>query len=99
MLEEILRRASLTVETAATLLRRLSTNPWIWGTDVTITVPVGATSATALHGLQHALNGAVVCGATDATVTVATDSPSADTVRVRLSATAAYPFTVKLRCF
>ncbi len=99
MLEDLLQRASLTAETAATLLRRLSTNPWLWGTTVTVTVPTGAAAATVLHGLGHALNGAVVCGQTDATVTVAADSPTDGSVRVRLSATVAYPFIVKLRCF
>lgn len=101
MLEDLLQRASLTVETAATLLRRLSANPWIWGTTVSVTVATGDTSATALHGLGHGLNGAIVCGQTDATRYVTTDLSTSDdgSVTVRLSAAAASPFTVKLRCF
>lgn len=100
MLEELLARASLTLETAATLLRRLSIDPWIYGTDRAATIPAGLTFVTIRHGLGRAMNGAVIVGCTDASVTASVDiSRDVEFVTVRISAVSPADFTVKLRCF
>jgi hypothetical protein len=102
MLEELLRKASLTVETAGALLRRLSANPWLYGTEVTVTIPAGETFASVRHGLGRGMNGAVVVGATSADVAVSVDLPGADaetTVTVRLAAVQGSDFVVKVRAY
>lgn len=98
MLEDLLRQASLTVATAASLLRRLSTATWLQGAELTVTVPAGETSAAALHGLGRSMNGAVVLGTTDASRTVSIDlSRDPLYVTVRLSSAAVADFQVKVR--
>jgi hypothetical protein len=100
MLEELLRRASLTLETAASLLRRLSTNPWLSGTEVTAVVPAGSAFVSVPHGLGRAMNGAAIVGSTDASLRASVDLSSSTTiVTVRLSAAAGSDFSVKLRVY
>lgn len=100
MLEELLARASLTLETAATLLRRLAASAWISSVDCPVTVPAGALFASARHGLGRSMNGAAVVGATDASVTVSVDlSADPEFVTVRISAVSPSDFTVKLRVY
>lgn len=99
VLDDLLARASLTVETAASLLRRLADTPWLASVPVTAVVPAGQTSVTVRHGLGRAMNGAVVVGASSA-ATISVDI-SADPVflTVRLSSAPLADFTVKLRAF
>lgn len=100
MLEELLARASLTVETAATLLRRLATNPWVSSADRTAVIPAGALFVTIRHGLGRVLTGAAVVGATDASVIVSVDlTPDVEFVTVRISAVHLSDFTIKLRVY
>lgn len=102
MLEDLLRQASLTVHTAANLLRRLSTNPWINSVEVTVVIPVGATSVTALHGLGRTLNGAVVVGASAATPGVVAQIPGTDAathVTILADAAPLADLTIKLRAY
>jgi hypothetical protein len=61
-LETLLQQASLTVHTAANLLRKLSTNPWINSVDLTVQYPAGVTSLSIPHGLGRTMNGAVIVG-------------------------------------
>lgn len=61
-LETLLQQASLTVHTAANLLRKLSTNPWINSVDLTVQYPAGVTSLSIPHGLGRTMNGAMIVG-------------------------------------
>lgn len=102
MLEDLLRQASLTVHTAANLLRRLSTNPWINSVEVVAVIPAGATEVTVLHGLGRTLNGATVIGASAATPGVVAQLPGTDAqthVTVLASAAPLADLTVKLRAY
>ncbi len=100
MLDELLRQASLTVHTGANLLRRLATNPWLWGAECAVVIPAGETSGSTLHGLGRAMNGAVVIGATDASRTVSVDiSNDTTSVTARISAVSGADFTVRLRVY
>lgn len=103
MLEDLLRQASLTVHTAANLLRRLSTNPWLNSVEITAVIPVGATSVTVLHGLGRTLNGAAVIGASSVSPSVVAQLPGDDAqTHVTILASAAVAvsdLTVKLRAY
>lgn len=100
--EDLLRQASLTTATLASLLRRLKTSPWIASVDLPVTIPAGDTSVSALHGLRRAFNGATIVGQTDATRTVAVSLPDtrAETLlTVSLSSAHADDFTIHLRVY
>ena len=101
MFEELLRQASLTVSTAASLLRRLATNPWIQSTDVAVTITAGITSVPVRHGLGRAFTGAAVVGASRACIPVVL-SPDGDAethLTVVLFSALVNDVTLKLRVY
>lgn len=99
--EEMLRQASLTVFTAASLLRGLKTNPWINSVEVTAVVPAGITSVPVLHGLGRAFNGAVVVGASRAALPLVLlpDSAAETHLTVVLFSALGTDLTLKLRVY
>jgi len=70
MFEDFLRQASLTVFTAASLIRRLRDSAWIQSVDLPVTIPAGITSMPVRHGLGRAFTGAAVVGASRACIPV-----------------------------
>ncbi len=100
MFEDLLRLVQLPLANLATLLRNLSRNPFSYAVPLTVVIPVGETEATARHGLDRGMNGAIVVGAS-ANYAITVDLPSsgvAVTVRTNTTVTT-NPLTVNLRVF
>ena len=102
MFEELLRRASLTVETAATLLRKVTGSPWFNSVDLVVTFPAGATEITPLHGLGRAMNGAIIVAQENPTIVDFTVGFPTSATTVVIRAVGAAPLsdvTLKLRVY
>jgi hypothetical protein len=103
--EDLLNQANLTVAAFAPLLHRLLNSPFWRAVDCTVVIPVGATSASALHGLGRRYNGAAVVGLSAPTaVAVAPPGSGAGDPATQLtvsvaSAIVGTPLTVYLKVF
>jgi hypothetical protein len=102
MLDELLRQASLTVFTAASLLRDLQRSAFFRSVDLTLVIPAGQTSVTVPHGLGRAFTGAAVVGQSSTASAPAVSLPGTDAqthLTVSLLVGPLADLTVRLRVY
>ena len=99
----LLQQASLTIHTAANLLRKLATNPWTNSVDLVVVFPAGETEVSFVHGLGRTMNGAMIVGMSSTLLvdpTVALPGANAQThVTIMAAVGPVADTTVKLRVY